>query len=129
MTEETLPNHCGGNEPSSFVSASDDPGWLNSHLKVLGLDTDFEDGHIAFIHTGFPDRLGILFRQSNQLVRAVGAVAWDPRASPDGVEYIHSAHWLIYGWVPPQAIRAVITAHDFTTAYDAIAKEKGTSNQ
>ncbi|KAK6430292.1 hypothetical protein LTR95_013554, partial [Oleoguttula sp. CCFEE 5521] len=124
LSEEALRNHCGGTKPSSFISASDNPSWLNKHMKALWSDTDFEGGHIAFIHIGFLGRLGILFRQSDQLVKTVGAVAWDPHASQGGINYIHSAHWLIYGWVPPQAIRAVVAVHDFRAACTALAKGK-----
>ena len=126
LSETKLRDHCGGRDASScFISAADDPMWLRSQRTSIWPPMRSTRLRFAFIRTDVLSRLGILYDRSDRLVKDIGAVPWS-KAHPDGIPYVHNAHWLIYGWIPSQAIHAIVELSDFLRACDAVEPATGT---
>ena len=83
-------------------------------------------GRVAFIKADVLSQFGILYKQSNELVQQVGARCWHPDDRTDVVQYCHSDHWMIYGWIPPQAICATTSLHEYTQACYDLREQRGT---
>lgn len=113
--ESQIRDHCGGEASSRFISATDDPVWLRRHRDTIWPLTRSMSGRIAFIRTDVLSRLGILYWRSDRLVKDIGAVPWS-KDHPDGIPYIHNAHWLIYVWIPSRAIQAIVELSDYLQA-------------
>lgn len=116
IQERTLRNHCGGALQSLLISASDDPVWLLELVRKFWPNRNSAAVSIAFIRTDILQHLQIPYVRSDHLVKRLGAERWHPYQCPEGVQYTHDAHWLIYGWVPPQAVCKIVSLHDFDQA-------------
>jgi hypothetical protein len=116
IQEHNLRNHCGGAFRSLFISASDDPTWLLQFVRKIWAIRDPATISIAFIRADILTDLRIPYVRSDDLVKKLKAQPWHPYEQPDGVQYTHDAHWLIYGWVPPQAVYRIVSLHDFDQA-------------
>lgn len=59
------------------------------------------------------DRMRILYKRSDELVRQTGGEVYRENKALNGMKFAWSDHFLVYGWVPTQCIENVWDANTY----------------
>ncbi|CAF9933299.1 hypothetical protein IMSHALPRED_009133 [Imshaugia aleurites] len=97
----SLRNHCGGSEPTPFISIADDAVWLLDFVHTFRFHPAIT--RVAFINVKNLELMGVLHGQFRAWAMEAGGA--------DGLDC--PPHWLAYGWIPLQCIDAVWSLNDF----------------
>ncbi len=90
------------------MSLSNNPAWIIYYISKYWKDFRLQrTAKVAFIDVEKMDKMGVLYDQSTTLAKLAGSSNYC-RQNPQGIQYIHSSHWLVYGWTPPECVLNIV---------------------
>ena len=127
ILRQSLRNHCEGNDPSEWISLTDDVLWA---LKFIKSHNFYQDptSQVALVSIPRLSSLEIICDQSDHLVKAAGAHPYSG-SSRTGVQFAWPGHYIVHGWIPAACICRVFDLEHFRRACIEHNFHEGQSSQ